>query len=123
MKPSRELVIKKLNEYWSKNVDEILFQLDSYKDKDSSKEGLARVQLAVIKLSRGNREDLIKYIEIAKQDCRDVLAYAEYPKQMKTNHLNHFNMSKEEQKESKAILKSDREQYMAWLADKGKNEP
>ncbi len=115
MKPTREVVLRKLGTYWPDEVDELLRQLDALRELSPSEEGLARIQLAVIKLSRGNRDELKQNIEAARRDYRDVLAYAEYPKQTKAAHLNHFNLTKAEQIESKAIRKSDREQYLAWL--------
>jgi len=41
-----------------------------------------RVRLAVLKLSKGDQEELRRQIEVAKSDYRDVLAYAEYPSYM-----------------------------------------
>ncbi len=115
MKPSSELVNKKIKVYWPNDFDAVKSQLHTLKNKDSTEEGLARVQLAVLKLSAGDRERLTKYIEAALQDWRDVLAWAEYPMQMKSKPLTHFNLTKDEQKEAKAIRKADCEQYEAWL--------
>ncbi len=117
MKQSQQLVIEKLRVYWPNEVDEILGRLDDIAMQGISPRELARIQLAILKLSSGNKEELEKNIALAKRDYRDVIAYAEYPRQMASSHLSHFNLSEEEQKESKAIIKSDREQYMAWLND------
>jgi hypothetical protein len=40
-----------------------------------------RVQLAILKLSEGDIGRLQRYVEVAKADYRDVLAWAEYPEQ------------------------------------------
>ena len=115
MKPSRQLVIEKIRLYWPDSVDAVVSELDEIRRDDTTDEGLARVQLAVIKLSEGVRQKLADNIRAAIQDYRDVLAYAEFPKEMAAVHLFHFNMSADEQIHAKAILKSDREQYEAWL--------
>jgi hypothetical protein len=39
----------------------------------------ARVQLAILKLSEGNDDKLLHFVEAAKQDYRDVLLWAETP--------------------------------------------
>ena len=80
------------------------------------------MQLAVLKLSGGDRDKLVANFEAANLDIRDVLAYAEYPRQMEANHLNHFNLSKAEQQESKAIRESDCVQYLDWLNGDGHND-
>lgn len=43
-----------------------------------------RVQVAVIKLSEGSLARLRRYIADARTDYRDVLAWAEYPAEMRT---------------------------------------
>lgn len=115
MKPTRELVLKILGEYWPASQNEVLAELDEIVSNESSVEGLARIQLAVLKLADGRRDKLADYIEAANADPRDVLAYAEYPGSMRAPHLAHFRLNEAEKKESNAIRKSDRAQYLAWL--------
>ncbi|MFO0706618.1 MAG: DUF1851 domain-containing protein [Nitrospira sp.] len=38
-----------------------------------------RVQMAILALSQGNEDKLLRFVEAAKQDYRDVLYWAEYP--------------------------------------------
>ena len=57
-----------------------------------------RVQLAIIKLSEGDRGQLEEYVSLAKTDYRDVLAYAEYPEEMKTSYKEMRQMPVEDAK-------------------------
>ena len=68
-----------------------------------------RVQLALIKLSDGNVDKLREFIEVAKIDWRDVLAWAEYPEEIM---LPTWRMKGE--KVTK-IRQRDRQQYLNWL--------
>ena len=89
---------------------EMLALLDRY-GVESHEQERDRVHLAILKLS--DEEDLTeptRYVEIAKRDYRDVLAWAEYPGQMRTP--THAVRSPEQQR---AIVRADREQYEAWL--------
>lgn len=70
-----------------------------------------RVQLAILKLSEGDTERLLHFIEAARIDYRDVLAWAEYPEQMRSGNTRD-NTSLEEYE---AMLRRDRSQYDAWL--------
>jgi hypothetical protein len=67
-----------------------------------------RVQLAILKLSDGNLEQLRSLVDMAKTDYRDVLAYAEHPEEFKAAF-------KTPPHELDAIRQRDREQYLAWL--------
>lgn len=122
MKPTRELVLRKVTEYWPAEAHGTMLLLDDVANIGSTEQELARVQLAVLKLSGGDRDKLVANIEAANRDPRDVLAYAEYPRQMAAHHLNHFNLTKAEQLESKEIRESDRRQYLDWLNGDGHND-
>ena len=79
IEPGRELVLKKARQLFApQEFANVISILDSY-------EGLARerVQLAALKLSDGNLDELRNEIENAKQDFRDALAWAESPNAMK----------------------------------------
>ena len=71
-----------------------------------------RVQLGVLKLSGGEAEKLKEYIELARIDYRDVLAYAEYPEAMRAGPAKW----KPGAHELDEIRRRDRAQYEAWLA-------
>jgi len=112
--PSRTLVLKKLGDCFpdSATAAAAMDLLDSYgletwhREKD-------RVQLAILKLSGGNLEELRRLVDMAKTDYRDVLAYAEYPGEFRS-------ASRTPPHELDAIRQRDREQYLAWL---GSHEP
>jgi hypothetical protein len=72
------------------------------------------VQLAILKLSKGQRDQLPELVKMAKRDYRDVLAYAEYPEQMR---LGFVGMSKLSPDEREAIKQRDRKQYRKWLRE------
>ena len=103
-----ELVLHIFNKLFSSNPDaqELLTQLQGYEGYEP-----ARVQLAILKLSDGDSEKLQDYIQAARIDYRDVLAWAEYPEQNRSGKTR-YNTDLDVYE---AILKADREQYEAWL--------
>jgi hypothetical protein len=58
----------------------VLELLDTY-GVESYEHERERVQLAILKLSKGNEEKLREFAAIAKRDYRDVLFWAEYPEE------------------------------------------
>ena len=62
----------------AERVAEVLAILNEYGIESWQRE-FDRVRLAALKLAAGNLKKLRLHIETAKQDYRDVLAYAEYP--------------------------------------------
>jgi len=56
------------------HLDEMRNALARYTGKET-----ARVQLAIITLSRGEPEELYRMVDAAQGDYRDVLFWAEYP--------------------------------------------
>jgi hypothetical protein len=68
-----------------------------------------RVRLDILKLAGADMDELKKYLKVAMQDYRDILAWAEYPEQMKDPT---YKMDKEIVKE---IMARDRAQYDKWL--------
>ncbi len=63
---------------------EIMTMLDIY-DGESTESGRARVQMAIVKLSEGDEDKLLRFIEVALQDFRDVLFWAESPQESGRN--------------------------------------
>jgi hypothetical protein len=51
-------------------------------------------------------------VRMAKRDYRDVLAYAEYPEEMRIGFVGMSQLSPEE---GQAIRQRDRKQYLEWL--------
>ena len=105
-------VLSKIKKMWpDADPQEIMDLLNEYGTK-SYETGRTRVQLAILKLSKGDRERLPNLVNMAKVDWRDVLAYAEYPEEMKTGPIEMRDMSEEE---AKSLRQRDREQYAKWL--------
>ena len=81
MTPSREEVVAAVRAAFPKSNWARLFELlDSYGAEPYERER-ERVQLAILKLSAGNEEKLREFVAVAKRDYRDVLFWAEYPKE------------------------------------------
>jgi hypothetical protein len=76
-----------------------------------------RVRVAALKLSDGSLERLRESIASAKRDYRDVLAWAEYPEELRSPT---WRLPEAEQAR---IRTADRAQYLAWLAAYGAWEP
>ena len=74
--------------------------------------GRQRVQLAILKLSGGQRERLPELVEMAKRDYRDVVAYAEYPEEMR---LGPVAIRRRSRREARAVRERDKAQYRRWL--------
>lgn len=89
----------------------VLSALDDYRTETGKEEDGARVQLAVLKLSLEDPEELPRHMVAAKQDYRDVLAAAEYP----TASIRWSAIHSLSDKERQQIFDSDWEQYQRWL--------
>ena len=110
----RSLVLQKVRRYWpDADPQEIMDVLNEYGDS-SDEGGRMRVQLAILKLSDGQRDELPRLVRMAERDYRDVLAYAEYPEQMR---LGWVDLKKLSQKEREAMKQRDKKQYREWLAE------
>ena len=67
-----------------------------------------RVRLAILKLTGPDLSQIKKYTDMARQDYRDILAWAEYPRQSK-------KWSVPDGPKKKKIMDEDRAEYEAWL--------
>jgi len=111
---SRKKVLQKIGQYWpAVDAEEVMDVLNGYGGQSSGR-GRARVQLAILKLSAGRRERLPELVRMAQGDYRDVLAYAEYPEEMRLGFVGMRELSPEE---ARAVRQRDREQYLEWLED------
>ena len=109
---TRDGVLTKVARYWPDvNPQEIMTVLDEY-GVNSSERGCVRVQLAILKLSNGQRDQLAELVRMAKRDYRDVVAYAEYPEEMRIGFVGVRKLPAEE---VKAVRQRDKEQYLEWL--------
>lgn len=103
-----QFVLDVFNKLFGTNPDAeaLLEALHAYAHSESP-----RVQLAILKLSEGKPQKLMVYIEAARIDYRDVLAWAEYPEQIRSG-ATRYNTPLHEYE---AIVEADRKQYQAWL--------
>jgi ribosomal protein L12E/L44/L45/RPP1/RPP2 len=67
-----------------------------------------RVRLAILKLSGNDMNEIIKTTKSAKVDFRDVLAWAEYPRQSKKRPMP-------EGPNKQKLIEADREEYEQWV--------
>jgi hypothetical protein len=106
---TRELVIEKIHQVFpDREATEVLAILDRYGAEDYHREK-ERVQLAILKLcDEEARNDPTVYVEAARADYRDVLAWAESPNLFKSPHI------KDPQKRERLVAE-DKAQYRAWL--------
>lgn len=111
---TRRKVREKIARYWpGLDPQEVMDILDEY-GTEPSERGRARVQLAILKLSEGERERLTELVGMARRDYRDVLAYAEYPEEMR---IGFVDMSRLSADEARAVRQRDRGQYLEWLGE------
>lgn len=73
-----EVMVATQSAFPGKQVATIMEVLDLY-GSESHEGGRARVQLAILKLSEGDEDKLLHFVEAARQDYRDVLFWAETP--------------------------------------------
>ncbi len=105
------MLIKIKETFPQEHPEDVLAILDLYGVESHERE-CERVQLAILKLSNSNVDELLSNIEVAKQDYRDILAYAEYPHELgrSANEMQRINTD-----ESQSIPERDRQQYEKWL--------
>ena len=109
---SKKTVLDKIKIYWPDlKSREVLSILNKYGDEDYHKEQV-RVHLAILKLSEGQLDKLESYLESARSDYRDVLAWAEYPEEMMLGYTAKSQMTPDQITE---LRRRDREQYLNWL--------
>ena len=86
---------------------EVLTLLETYGEEDYENE-ISRVKLAILKLAGSDLNEISKYTLMAKQDYRDVLAWAEYPRQSE-------NWSVSDSQRKNKLIQADREEHQKWL--------
>lgn len=108
--PSREWVLSKIADVFPEvTPDFILKRLERYDGRERE-----RVQLAVLKLCTGSLDRLEEYIDTAIMDYRDVLAPAEYPREIARSPTELSEMS---EKDVETLREQDRQDYLTWLGD------
>jgi hypothetical protein len=107
----REVVEAKVKSSFQEHeTAEILRLLDEYVPIHGG--GPERVQLAILKLSNGNLDELRTLLEEAKRDSREAIVPAEYPGQSRDGFVGWEKLS---QAEKERVSSEDNRQYMAWL--------
>ena len=114
VRATRSKVREKIARYWPDEDPEAIMSVLNEYGIESWEGWRTRVYLAILKLSEGDKDRLPGLVKMAKADYRDVLAYAEYPEEMRTDVLEFRKLSREE---AQAIRQRDREQYLAWLEE------
>jgi hypothetical protein len=105
---SERLLEQKVRQLFSGEVGaEVLRILERYRGPER-----VRVQLAVLKCAGNDSEQVRARIEQATQDYRDILASAEYPRQMSIPASEFAAMPP---REKRALLQADRDEYRSWL--------
>jgi hypothetical protein len=108
---SRELVLSKVTSHFSRNdIDDVVETLDLYDSTDD--EGRYRVQLAILKLAKGEPTRVRELVGVALEDYRDVLVTAESPRQ---NSFGMWEYSRLPKHEQRRIADEDRAEYLDWL--------
>jgi hypothetical protein len=75
---SRKDVLAAAKQYFpTEDATSVMSVLDAYGTETYERER-ERVQIAILKLSRGDADKLLHNVQAAKQDYRDVLYWAEY---------------------------------------------
>ena len=107
MKPTRDHVLTKIaHTFPNHDPAQILALLDNYDEPEHES-----VQLAILKLSKGNLDTLRWDVKVAKEDYRDVLSWAEYPEEI---CISSWRLDRSDPKLLE-IRRRDREQSLAWL--------
>ena len=91
-----------------KRRNEVKAVLDTYGTEVYEKEPL-RVRLAILKLSGSDPDEIKRTTDFAKQDYRDILSWAEYPRQSK-------KWSMPDGPKKKKLIEADRTEYEDWLS-------
>jgi hypothetical protein len=91
--------------------DAALAVVREYSGMQGSERGRARVQLAALKLAKGDLDSLRVQIGVARQDYRDALATAEYPEYSGRG----FQVRDLPVADQQRIIANDWKQYEEWL--------
>ena len=90
--------------------EEVKTLVDRYGIENWEKDRV-RVQMAALKLADGRLDELVRWIDLAKQDFRDVIAPAEYPTYLKRM----FKVENLPAPDREKIITDDWKQYEDWL--------
>jgi hypothetical protein len=105
----KEILARKLRALFPEEEQraEVLATLETYGVEKHEQEP-DRVRLAVLKLSGEDLQQIQRYTEFAKQDFRDILTWAEYPRQGKKRSMP-------DGPRKRKLVEADRSEYEDWL--------
>lgn len=115
----RKTVKRKIGQSWPDHVDEVMATLDGIDVHGANAETLARVQLAVLMLCEGDRNEIAGLVEMASRDYRDALVGAEFPDQLRWGFVTVADLDKDEQRAFRHAVRRDRGRYLVWLNKDG----
>lgn len=73
-----------------------------------------RVRLAILKLADGREDSIARFVRDAKRDYRDVLMWAEYPREGAALWSLRKNLSPEEEARLAELRRADRQEMENW---------
>ncbi len=115
----RALVERKVRQTWPDAFDAVMGMLDRIDVHGASDAVLARVQLAVLMQTDGDRQTIPGLVDMASSDYRDALVGAEYPDQMRWGFSDIGKLDPEEQRAYRDAVTRDRKRYLDWLKKPG----
>lgn len=107
-----DLIIDKIRQIFPRENPADVLEILEFYGTDGGEQETERVRLAVLKLCGSDLSELRELIVAAKEDYRDVLAWAESPIQMRISFAEFAALPPDAARE---IRELDRRQYLAWL--------
>lgn len=105
---NKNLVITKAKDCFpNENLQQVLSILNLYGLEEHEGE-VERVQIAILKLSENDLQQLKEAVQEAKRDYRNVLAWAEFPDELLASTWEMNNKVND-------IRNKDKKQYLDWL--------
>jgi hypothetical protein len=107
-----------VDELWASSAERELVHaaLSEYGVAQHERE-VARVRLAILRLSAGQIDRVKELVAVAKRDYRDVLMWAEYPEEGQSLWTASTQLSPAQRAELGEIRRRDQRQHAEWLAD------
>lgn len=118
-KSDRKIVSRKVRTTWRQEAAAVLALLETIGDGDLPAAEVTRVQLAVLKLSGGDKSALPELADQARKDYRDLLVRAESPEYSRLGPAMSKKLDAARMQAYETALDRDRQQYAAWLEKAG----
>ena len=113
-----DTVVRKVERVWDDPAQrrKVLRALEEYgRDDPDDPAGSERVQLAILKLSNRLAHRVVELVSEARRDFRDVLLWAENPRESQAVWAVRSNLTPEEHARLEEIRRRDRDDYEEWL--------